>query len=362
MGKNNRSFWTLPTNFVILTLLLAGLGLLFVFDASVGEAFTTFNDQYYFLKQHALWLGCGLIGLVAASFIPLAWWKKLSRPLFVVGLVLLVLVFVPGIGREFNGAHRWLFIGQFRLQPIEFFKLTLIIFFADWLSQHQRLVPFLFTAGLPAILVLLQPDLGSLLVVGMIAFGLFFLAGGKWTHVLALAGSALLVLVVVILTSSYRLQRLKTFLNPQLDPLGAGFHIRQITLALGRGGWFGQGIGNSRQKFAYIPEVSTDSIFAVIAEEVGFVGSTVILALFVFYFFNLAKLIKQAPQNSFPHLLGWGIFIWIASQTLLNLAAVVALVPLTGIPLPFFSYGGSSLVMILFASGILWRLGKENAE
>lgn len=362
MDKQTHTFWKPQTTLIVLTLVLSLLGLLFVFDASLGEAYATFNDQYHFLRQHAVWLGLGLFGLVTARFIPLDWWQKLSRPLYLLGLILLALVFVPGIGRELNGAHRWLFLGQLRLQPIEFFKLTLVIFFADWLSQHQRLLPFLFTFGLPAVLLLLQPDLGSLLVISLIAFALFFLAGGHWSHLLVMIGGGTAIILLAILTSSYRLKRLKTFFNPQTDPLGASFHIRQITLALGRGGWFGQGLGNSRQKFAYIPEASTDSIFAVIAEEVGFVGSSLILSLFFFFFLTATKIIRQTDEGSFTNLLGWGIFIWIAGQAFLNLAAILAIVPLTGLPLPFFSYGGSSLVMILFATGILWRIGHEAAE
>jgi len=343
---------------ISLTIILTLLGILFVFDASVAEAFRTFNNQYHFLKQHLIWAILGIIIMFLASLIPLSWWKKLSKPIFISGLILLIMVFIPGIGRELNGAHRWIFLGNLRFQPIEPFKIALIIFFANWLSQHQRTLPFLFTTGLPALLILFQPDLGSLLIMGIIAFGMFFIAGGKIFHILGISGLAILFLLVVIFSSNYRTERLNTFLHPQSDPLGSGFHIRQITLALGRGGVAGQGIGNSRQKFSYIPEASTDSIFAIIAEEVGFIGSSILIILFGVYFFIASK-IANAASDTFPMLLGWGIVIWIAAQTLLNLAAVVALVPLTGIPLPFISYGGSSLIMILFANGILLRIAKE---
>ena len=343
---------------ISLTIILTLLGILFVFDASVAEAFRTFNNQYHFLKQHLIWAILGIIIMFLASLIPLSWWKKLSKPIFISGLILLIMVFIPGIGRELNGAHRWIFLGNLRFQPIEPFKIALIIFFANWLSQHQRTLPFLFTTGLPALLILFQPDLGSLLIMGIIAFGMFFIAGGKIFHILGISGLAILFLLVVIFSSNYRTERLNTFLHPQSDPLGSGFHIRQITLALGRGGVAGQGIGNSRQKFSYIPEASTDSIFAIIAEEVGFIGSSILIILFGVYFFIASK-IANAASDTFPMLLGWGIVIWIASQTLLNLAAVVALVPLTGIPLPFISYGGSSLIMILLANGILLRIAKE---
>ena len=343
---------------VSLVLILTFLGTLFVFDASVAEAFRTFNDQYHFLKQHSLWAILGIIAMLITSLVPLSLWEKISKPIFIFGLILLTMVFIPGIGRELNGAHRWIFLGSLRFQPIEPFKIALIIFFANWLSQHQRTMPFLFTTSLPILLILLQPDLGSILILGTIAFGMFFIAGGKMLHILGISGLTILLIMIAILSSSYRRERLNTFLNPQSDPLGSGFHIRQITLAVGRGGVSGQGIGNSRQKFSYIPEASTDSIFAIIAEEVGFIGSSILLILFGTYFFIASK-IANAASDPFAMLLGWGIIIWIASQVLLNLAAVVALVPLTGLPLPFISYGGSSLIMILIANGILLRIAKE---
>jgi cell division protein FtsW len=357
MAKN-RSLLNKKAWLVSLIITLTFLGILFVFDASVAESFHTFGDQYHFLKQHLAWAVIGITVMFLTSLVPLSLWEKVAKPIFIFGLILLILVFVPGIGREFNGAHRWIFLGNLRFQPIELFKIALIMFFASWLKQHQKTLPFLFTTGVPAILILLQPDLGSLLILGVIAFGMFFIAGGKMTHILSISGLTILLLAVAILSSSYRRERLNTFLHPQSDPLGSGFHIRQITLALGRGGATGQGIGNSRQKFSYIPEASTDSIFAIIAEEVGFLGSSILIILFGSYFFVTSKIIS-AVTDPFVMLLGWGILIWIAAQTLLNLAAVVALVPLTGLPLPFISYGGSSLVTILFANGILLRIAKE---
>lgn len=341
-----------------LILILTFLGILFVFDASVAEAFNTFGDQYHFLKQHSLWAGIGILLMLVARLTPLQIWKSLAKPIFMIGILLLIAVFIPGIGKELNGAHRWIFLGNLRLQPIEPFKLALIIFFSSWLTTHQRTLPFIFITALSSILVILQPDLGSLLTLGIIAFGMFFVAGGKITHILGIASVTLLLLFLAIMTSSYRRARLTTFLHPESDPLGAGFHIRQIILALGNGGLVGQGIGNSRQKFSYIPEASTDSIFAIIAEEIGFIGSTLFIILFAFYFYLSSKIVNNSDDR-FSYLLGWGIIIWIASQTLLNLAAVVALVPLTGLPLPFISYGGSSLVMILFANGILLRIATE---
>lgn len=346
----------------IITLLLCSLGLLFVFDASVAEAYATFQNQYYFLQQHAIWLGVGLFTMTIGYLTPIALWKKCSILLFAGGLMLLVGVFIPGIGRNLNGANRWIYLGDFGFQPVEPMKFALIAFFSSWLIKHQRFLPFILTTGITALLVILQPDLGSLLVLSSIAVGLYFIAGGKMRYVFGIGIIGLSFLTVAVITSAYRMERVRTFFNPELDPLGTGFHVRQITLALGRGGMLGQGIGNSRQKFSYIPEASTDSIFAIIAEEVGFVGSTVLIALFGWFFSIILRIIAHTKPHTFEHLLAWGIFFWLAIQTLLNLAAVVVLVPLTGIPLPFFSYGGTSLVMLLFTIGILLRISKQYNE
>jgi len=192
-----------------------------------------------------------------------------------------------------------------------------------------------------------------LLILLWIVFGMFYLAGGNLRFLTIIGSLGLGLLVVAILLSPYRLQRLTTYLDPSKDPLGSSFHIRQITLALGHGGWFGVGIGNSQQKHAYIPEASSDSIFAIVAEEVGFIGGSIILLILFFYAYLIYRLALSFPDKSFAQMFVFGVFLWLGGQTLLNIAAVVALVPLTGLPLPFFSYGGTSLLMILTTIGIL---------
>ncbi len=358
MKRNLSSRFTAPKLLAILALILSLLGLLFVFESSLAEAYATFDNPYHFLQQHAIGLLIGLVLFVVALILPSDFWFKVSPLLYVVAIVFLVLVFVPGVGLELNGARRWFNLGPVSFQAIEYVKFGLIVYLALWLSKQQKLLPFLVLIGVPAILIILQPDLGSLIALLMIVFGMYFVSGGSLKHLLAVVGVGLPVLLGTILLSDYRRARLMTFLNPESDPSGTSFHIRQITLALGRGGWFGQGIGNSSQKYAYIPEVSTDSIFAVIAEEIGFLGS---LLLILVYFWFLALIFKVAKQQTEPHkrLLAFGIFFWIALQATLNLSAVVGLIPLTGIPLPFFSYGRSSQVMVLLATGIIIKLGKE---
>lgn len=344
---------------LVTTIVMSFIGLLFVFESSTAESFVLFGNQYHFLVQHSIGLGIGLVALAFGIFIPSKLWIKTSLLWYIVGLILLALVFIPGIGLSLNGAKRWISIGSIRFQSIEFFKFALIVFFSNWLSKHQRFGPFLFLTSLPAVLIILQPDLGSLLLLLSIAGGMFFVAGGSIKKLLSLLAFGIPVVIIAIISSPYRLKRLTTFINPESDPLGASFHIRQITLALGRGGWVGQGIGNSNQKFSYIPEASTDSIFAIISEEIGFLGSLAILSLFFIYFYNAYKIVSSSKKSKAIRLLGFGIIIWIGLQVILNLSAVVGLVPLTGMPLPFFSYGKSSLVMLLFATGILVRIGKK---
>lgn len=324
-----------------------------MFEASVAQALELFGDQYHFVRQQAVWLAVGTVAMVLVSFIPPAWYRKLTVLAYGFSIFLLTLVFVPGLGLSINGARRWIQLPGFALQPVEILKLGVVLFFASWLAEHQRKRPFLLLTAVPAALLLLQPDMGSTLIILSITVGMFFLAGGEIKFLMGFGTIGLVALVLLVVMYPYRLQRVQTFLNPESDPLGSGFHVRQITLALGSGGWFGQGIGKSRQKFAYIPEVSNDSVFAIIGEETGFVGSTFIILLFGWLIRTLFAIMRLTQDDAYLYLLASGITIWIASQVILNLAAVVVLVPLTGLPLPFFSYGGSALIMVLLATGVV---------
>lgn len=338
---------------------LSLLGLLFVFEASTSEAYRTFGDQYHFLKHHAIGLAIGLVFFSMAALVPADLWLKAAPLLYAGGILSLLLVFIPGIGLNLNGARRWISFGLAVFQPVELMKLALIAYLSSWLSKYQKLPQFLVLLGIPTLLVLLQPDLGSMMVLCAIGFSLYFVAGGQLKQFMLTIGGAAIMVLLAILASPYRRERLLTFLNPTADPTGSSFHVRQLTIALGRGGLFGQGIGNSSQKYAYLPEASTDSIFAIVAEEIGFVGSTIIITLFLTFLILLFRNVIKLPTGSPQRLLGFGIFFWLAIQIILNLAAVVGLVPLTGIPLPFFSYGRSAQVMLLLASGIIVSLGRR---
>ncbi len=348
--------------FFITTVLLSCIGLFFVFEASVAESQLLVGQPYHFVGQQLQWFVLGMLIVGLLQFVPILFWQRIAPLLYAVGLLLLCLVFVPGIGVSLNGARRWIDVGFTALQPIEAMKLGVVAYFAQWMSRTQKIASFLFFSGLPLLLVLLQPDLGSCLVLAVISFGLYFVSGSRISHLSLIGAVGIGLILLAIVVSPYRMRRAVTFLNPESDPQGASFHIRQITLALGSGGWFGRGLGNSQQKYAYIPEASSDSIFAIVAEEIGLVGSLGIISLFLLHLWFAYRIAARQVQGSFAALFAYGLMLWLAAQLMLNLSAVVALVPLTGVPLPYFSHGGSALVMVLIASGLLLRLGKEEPD
>lgn len=347
---------------ILCVFLLCSIGILMVFEASATESIDTFGNKYTLTLSQIKWLGLGLLALGISSFIPAHFWKKISPFVYVLGIILLFAIFIPGIGVSVNGAQRWVSFFGFRFQPVEAMKFGVVLFFANWLSKHQRLGPFLSLTLLPVALVMIQPDLGSTLILLAIASTMYFTAEAPMKILLTVFGLGMVGLVIIVLTSPYRMERVRTYLNPELDPLGQGYHVRQITIALGNGGLFGTGLGQSKQKFRYIPELSTDSIFAIIAEETGFIGSLFFISIYVLMIWICFELTAQLPTQSFERLCAAGISIWLASQTILNLGAVVALVPLTGIPLPLISRGGTSLVTILVSIGILISLTKMQVK
>jgi cell division protein FtsW len=343
---------------LFLTLLLTALGLVAIADASSPQAVELFNDSFYFLKQQLGWAALGLVALLLAAVLHYSLWKKLAPWLFALSIILLVVVLIPGVGNKLLGARRWISLGPITLQPSEFVKLTLAMFMA-WLAEKE--VPFYYYAlifGLVAFLIMLQPDLGTTIVVLGIGVVQLFVMGAGLLNLGVLLGAGGLIGFLLIIISSYRRQRLMTFFQNSQDPLGSSYHIRQVLLALGSGGIFGVGLGQGRQKHLFLPEAATDSVFAVIAEEIGFVGSVFLIFIFVLFVLKMIK-IAQRSQDRFAAVLAVGIAAWIGGQMFLNIGSMVALVPLTGVPLPFFSYGGSSLTMILLGVGILLNISKN---
>lgn len=349
-----------PSKFFFGAIIFLSLtGLFFVFEASTVESFKLFAHPYYFFKQQSIWLALSLLVMLIMSNFKVKFFEKFALQLYIFGILLLLLTLIPGIGLKLNGARRWLALPFGTLQTVEIFKFILLNFYAYLLSKKLALSSFLFFLFWPVLLILLQPDFGSLMVLVASSIITYFLAGGRMKSLamLMMGGFALALLVVIF--SPYRRERLMTFLHPTDNLTNESYHVRQITLALGGGSWFGRGIGNSQQKYSYVPEASSDSIFAIVAEEVGFVGSVIILAVFVFYFISANLMVKDKALTNFEYLLYYGILSWLAIQLFFNLSAVVALLPLSGMPLPFFSQGGSALLMSFFVSGVLLSIAKH---
>lgn len=343
---------------LVVAIALGLIGLLAIADASAPSAMANFSDKYYFVKQQAVWFAVGLVVMFVASFVNYKIYVKLTVSMFVIALLALILVLLPYFSSEALGARRWLYVGNFGFQPSEFAKIALILYVARLSVLSKKVVAFFVPLAVFSALIMLQPDLGTTMLIVFIFFSQIFIAGVGLKYIAYAFSASILLGVIAIFSSDYRRQRFETFVGQTSDPLGSGYHIRQILLSLGSGGLFGVGLGQSRQKYLFLPEVATDSIFAVIAEETGFIGAVVVMSLFVFYLYRALK-ISQNAKDVYAKVLGIGITAWVAGQTLLNIGSIVALVPLTGIPLPFISYGGSSLVTIMLGTGILLNISKS---
>ncbi len=342
-------------------------GLIMLTSASSPVGHERFGDSYFFIKRQLL-LGV-LPGTILFFLLAKFDYHKLKNYATIIYggvLVLLILVFIPGIGSTYGtNSHSWINIFGNSFQPAEVAKLALIIFMSAYLVKIGQGIRdlkhgFLLALGvgmIPIVLIILQPDIGTMSIMFSILFAMLFVAGAKWPHILGLAGVGVAGLVAMVVAAPYRAARLMTFLHPELDPQGVGYHINQAFLAVGSGGILGRGLGHSLQKFQYLPEVHSDSIFAVFAEEMGLlfaVGLVVLIVLIIARGFVLAK---NAPDQ-FGRLLASGIIIWFALQSFLNIGAIVGLLPLTGVPLPFVSHGGTALMISMAAVGILINISK----
>lgn len=342
---------------LVLSLVLTGIGLIAVADASAPQALNFFDDELYFVKQQAVWAVIGVLVMFTLSRVHYSFWKKLATPLFFASLLLLVLVLFPQIGSRALGARRWINFGFFSFQPSELVKLTLALYFAKVADSNKKVLSYFLPLGLVTGLIMLQPDLGTTLVVAVVGMAQVFVAGVPLFQFFGALGLGGVIVFLLIIFSDYRKERLLTFLQATQDPLGRTYHIRQVLLALGSGGLFGVGLGQSRQKYLFLPEAATDSIFAVIAEELGFIGAAALLALLAWYIFRAFYVVRSAP-DTFSRVLAVGLTAWAGVQIFLNIGSMVALVPLTGVPLPFVSYGGTALVAILASSGILLNISR----
>jgi cell division protein FtsW len=348
------------------TFALLVFGLVMISSAGIAYSRGHFGDSYFFFKRQLVGVLIGLVVLYFSQRVNYNYWKKISLPFFILSIIFLILVFVPGVGTKIYGANRWLAIGPFSFQPSEMLKLGLVIYMAAWLeSRGERVkdffegfLPFITIVAIISFLLMKQPDMGSLGVIILTAISMFFLSGSKISHMLLMGSAGFLSLAVLIKVESYRMNRLLVFLHPELDPRGIGYQINQALLAIGSGGVLGVGLGHSMQKFNYLPEPVGDSIFAIIGEELGLIGCVALIVLFALLTMRGLRIAKNAPDK-FSRLVAAGIVSWIFFQAFINVAAISGLIPLTGIPLPFISYGGTSIVFLMAAIGILLNISKQ---
>ena len=346
---------------------LVVLGLLIVYSSSFALGLLAFNDANYFVARQALWAAIGVVLLVTLMRLDYRWLRSISPLLMLVAIVALMAVLVPGIGLERNGAQRWITLGPLPpAQPSEFAKLALIIYVSAWLAGKGTYIqsfalgfaPFVIMVGLVAGLILLEPDTGTAAVVVLTTVTLFFIAGASMTHLAALLSIGSVTAFLLIISAGYRADRLIAFVDPGDDPSGVGFHTLQLLIALGSGGVGGLGLGASRQKFFYIPNSHTDGVFAIVGEELGFIGAIGVLVLFAVLVYRGFRVILRT-RDEFGALLATGIVCWIAYQALINVGGITRTIPMTGIPMPFLSYGGSALAALLAAVGILLSISRQ---
>jgi cell division protein FtsW len=351
---------------MIVTFTLLAVGLIMVYSASAVWAEYKFNDSFFFAKRQMLFAGVGIIAMFFIMNIDYWTWKTWAKVLLLICFILLILVLIPGIGNERNGSRSWIGVGAFSIQPSEFMKLAMIAFLAKFLSENQKLITSFKHGLVPSLslvftafaLIMLQPDLGTGTVMVGTCLVMIFISGARISHFVGLGLIGIAGFVGLVLSAPYRMARITSFLDPWQDPLGTGFQIIQSLLAIGPGGLFGLGLGQSRQKFFYLPEPQTDFIFAILAEELGFIGGSFVLLLFSLLLWRGIRIALGAP-DLFGSFLAVGIIAMIAIQVMINIGVVTGLMPVTGITLPFLSYGGSSLTLMLMAIGVLLNISRH---
>jgi len=348
----------LPFTILLAGVLIACFGLLAIYDASVIDAFRTFGNKYHYVRQQAIWLAIGTVVCLITANIPLGLIKKYAHVIYGIALVLMILVLIPGIGSKLLGARRWIIFGPVVIQPSELLKISLAIYLSKWLETERSLKNFLIFLGINLGLIMLQPDLGTAIIIMGTSFMLYYLSGASIKEIITFVSVLGVAILMLIFSSPYRVDRVKTFMDPTADPLGASYHINQILYGLGSGGFSGVGLGMSRQKYAFLPEATTDSIFVIIAEEFGFLGASMLIVTLVGMLLFAFK-VSLGVHEKFDKLLSSSIILMFLIQIIVNLGAMTAMIPLTGVPLPFISYGGSSLVTNFIALGVLVNISKK---
>lgn len=356
-----------PDYFLLfMVLLLISFGIIMIFSASPSVGYEYFGDPFYFIKKHLLYLFLGILVFIFGLVIDYAEYKKYSLFLVIAVIALLVLTSLPGFGVISGGARRWLNLKIFLFQPSELAKIIVIFFLASAIEKKkekitdfwQGLLPLLIVVGMIVLFILKQPDLGTTLVIISLTLMMVFVGGARLMHILMIVVTGLLGAVVVILMNPYQMKRIFAYLNPWKDPLGINFHVIQSWIAVGSGGIFGLGLGSSKLKYSYLPQQYTDFIFAILCEEGGFILSLAVVIVLMFFMFRCFRLVLKL-QNDFDRYLAMGLSMYLVFQAVLNLCVVLGLVPTTGVPLPFISFGGTSLMISFFACGLLANISRR---
>ena len=360
---------------VWLSVLLLGLGIVMVYSSSIaiaeGGRSTGYQTTYY-LVRHVLFVAIGIMAAVLAFQVPVRLWQQAAPYLFIVGMVLLVLVLIPGIGREVNGSRRWISFSIMNVQPSELMKVFVVLYAADYTvrkaafmhSLRRGFMPMFFVMLATGALLLLEPDFGAFAVITVIAMGILFLGGMNWKLFAGLIVMLVIGFLLLIISAPYRLQRVVGFLDPWSDPYGKGYQLSHALIAFGRGEWLGVGLGSSVEKLFYLPEAHTDFLLAVIAEELGFVGVALIVIMFAWLVARAFAIGRRAAvlERYFASLLAQGVGLWIGVQAIINMGVNMGILPTKGLTLPLLSFGGSAIVTTCVALAILLRVDWENRQ
>ncbi|MFH0790527.1 MAG: putative lipid II flippase FtsW [Candidatus Omnitrophota bacterium] len=352
-------------NLFIVTVILICIGIIMIYSASSIYAWEKYKDSLFFLKRHVSFLCIGVILSFLVMMPDYRRFRKYAKPFLLFSCFLLVLVLLPGIGREVSGARRWFRFKFISFQPSELANLALIVYIADFITRKgdfirlfwRGFVPPICVLGVIALLMLMQPDLGTTVALGAVIFMMLFIAGVRWFYMLGVLLMSLPCLYVLIFSVPYRRMRIMAFLNPWLDPKGSGFQIIQSQISLGSGGIFGIGLGHSRQKLFYLPAAHTDFIFSIAGEELGLIGTVGIIILFLIFMYQAIKIIKNTSDR-FGYFLSLGLVLMISLKTMVNIGVSCGILPTKGLPLPFISYGGSSLIFDMVSVAIIMNIAR----
>jgi cell division protein FtsW len=351
---------------LMIVAILVSVGVVMIYSASAIYAYGLMDDSLYFLKRHLLYLLIGFVMMFIAMSVDMNRIRQWAKPMLAASVALLILVLIPHIGREASGARRWFRIGPVNFQPSEFAKIAIMVYMADLISRKKELMKSFLHGYMPSIiimggvvgLVLLEPDLGTAVTISLVGFIMIYVSGVRGSYIFASFLASLPLLYVLLFRVAYRRKRMMIFLNPWVDKRGTGFQIIQSFIALGSGGIFGVGLGQSRQKLFYLPASHTDFIFSIIGEELGFLGTASIVILFTLFVWEGMKVAFKAP-GQFERMLALGVVSMIALEAIINIGVTAGALPTKGLPLPFISYGGSGLIFHLMAVGLLLNVAKR---